>query len=131
MGRGPPRHCQGGMASGRAVSSRGLCRHQFADGARVDHPLLQSARHGRGLHDGITTKLAQKRHDRCAFARLKLSKTQEPLGKHRGGPLKINALVVNAAFRVDDARQNAQTHLNTKLLGKCRVKEPLTICPGT
>ncbi len=40
---------QGGMAPGRAVSPRWLRRRQHADGTGLDHPLLQSARHGTAI----------------------------------------------------------------------------------
>ncbi len=42
-------------ASQRFVPACQLCRHQPADGAILDHPLLQSARHRRAVHQGRQT----------------------------------------------------------------------------
>ena len=51
-GQASPRYRQGRVASRRIVPACRLCRHQPADGAGRGHPLLQSTRHRRAVHQG-------------------------------------------------------------------------------
>ena len=50
MGQAPARYCQGRVASGRAVPRVGFIVTNLPMGARLNHPLLQSARHRRAAH---------------------------------------------------------------------------------
>ena len=68
----------------------------------------------------ITTKLGQKRLDRCVLAQPKWAKIQEKPGKHAFVTLKIDDLLADTAVRVENAHENGQAPHNTKLLGKRR-----------
>lgn len=52
MGQTPPCCRQGRVASRRIVPPRRLRRHQPANETRLDHPVLQPARHRRAAHQG-------------------------------------------------------------------------------
>ena len=53
-----------------------------------------------------TTKPRQKRLDSCALALVKWAKAREKLGNRACGTLKIDDLVADIAFRVENAHEN-------------------------
>ena len=74
------------------------------------------------LEGGRWRQAQQKRLDSCALALPKWAKAGEKLGTRACGTLKIDDLVADIAFRVENAHENGQNPQNTKLLVKYLLK---------
>ena len=68
----------------------------------------------------IILKPAQKRLDAFVLARPKWTKIRKTRGNHTCGTLRRDALVADAAVKVENAHQNGQPPGNTRLNGKYR-----------
>ena len=67
-------------------------------------------------------KTEQKRLHSCVLSPPKWPKIPEKLEKRACGTVKISDFVSDTAFRIANVRENGQTHHNTTLPGKYRVK---------
>ena len=68
-------------------------------------------------------KTEQKRLHSCVLSPPKWPKIPEKLEKRACGTVKISDFVSDTAFRIANVRENGQTHHNTTLLGKYRVRK--------